>query len=56
MGPKDLNERDFECWNLAVHEYTCQVELDLETNVDVGSVDCWRPPECEATIGDLIET
>lgn len=29
---------------------------NLETNVDVGSINSWRPPEREAPVGDLIET
>ena len=32
------------------------LELDLETNVDVGSVDGWRPPESETSVGDLVQT
>lgn len=74
MGTENLDQRDFECWNFAVQEYASQVELHLETNVDIGSVylgklsavPCdfkrcsrtyrGRPPECEATIRNLIQT
>lgn len=28
----------------------------LETNVDVGPVDGGRPPQREATVGDLVQT
>ena len=35
VSSEDLNERDFERWNLAVHEDSCQVKLNLETNVNL---------------------
>ena len=38
MGSEDLDERDFQCRNFAVQEDTSQIELYLETNVDVCSV------------------
>lgn len=38
MGPEDLNQGDLERWNLAVQEDTSQVQLHLETDVDVCSV------------------
>jgi len=38
MGSEDLNEGDLQCGNLAVQENTSQIELHLETNVDVCSV------------------
>ena len=56
MCPKDLNQRDLEGRDLAVHEDASQVELDLEANVDVGAVDCRRPPQSETTVWDLVET
>ena len=56
MRSEDLNQRDLERWNLTVHEDTGEVELDLETNVHIGSVDGRRPPQGEATIGDLSQT
>ena len=79
MCSEDLDERDLQCRDLAVQENACEIKLDLETNVDICSVDCWRPtefvsrrtpgyemepmkerghspPECKATIGDLVET
>ena len=37
MGTEDLNERDLERQNLSVQENTSQIELDLETDVDVRS-------------------
>ena len=39
-----------------VHENASQVELDLETHVDIGTIDGRTPPEREATIRDLVET
>jgi hypothetical protein len=38
MGSEDLNQGDFQCGNLAVQEDTSEIELHLETNVDVCSV------------------
>jgi len=40
MCPEDLDQRDLECRDLAVHEDAGQVELDLEADVDIGTVDC----------------
>ena len=56
MCPEDLDQRDLECRDLAVHEDASQVELYLEADVDVGTVDCWRPPQSETTVWNLIET
>jgi len=53
---EDLDKGDLECRNLAVHEDTRKVKLNLETNVDIGAIDRGRPPQCEATVRDLIET
>jgi hypothetical protein len=39
-----------------MHEDACQVQLHLETDIHIGTVDCWRPPQCEATIWDLVQT
>mmetsp|Transcript_3442 Transcript_3442/g.12110 ORF Transcript_3442/g.12110 Transcript_3442/m.12110 type:complete len:287 (+) Transcript_3442:2278-3138(+) len=56
MGAEDLDKRDLESGDLAVHEDACQVELHLEADVDVGPVDRRRPPEGEAAVRDLVET
>ena len=56
MRTEDLDERDLESRDLAVHEDTRQVKLDLETDVDVGTVDGRTPPEREATVRNLVET
>mmetsp|Transcript_62206 Transcript_62206/g.196851 ORF Transcript_62206/g.196851 Transcript_62206/m.196851 type:complete len:1067 (-) Transcript_62206:4174-7374(-) len=55
MRSHDLDQGDLERGDLAVHEDARQVQLDLETNVDVGAVDGRRPPQREAAVGDLVE-
>jgi hypothetical protein len=45
----DLNERDLERWQLAVHKDAGQIQLHLETDVHVGAVDSWTPPTARAT-------
>ena len=39
-----------------MHEDTRQIKLNLETDVNVSSVDRGTPPECESTIRDLVQT
>ena len=56
MRTEDLDERDLQGRNLAVHEDTRQIKLDLETDVDVGAVDSRAPPQREPTVGNLVET
>ena len=56
MSTEDLNQTDLEGGNLAVHEDTGQIQLNLETDVYVGTVDSRTPPERESTIRDLIQT
>ena len=41
---------------LDLHENTSEIQLDLETDVDIGTIDRRTPPQCEPTIGDLIQT
>ena len=55
VSPEDLNQRDLQRGDLAVHEDAGQVQLDLETNVDVRPVDGRRPPKREATVGNLVQ-
>jgi hypothetical protein len=50
---EDLDERDLERRQLAVHEDAREVELHLEADVHVGAVDGRRPPEREAAVRDL---
>ena len=56
MGTEDLNQGDLERWDFTVHEYTSQIELHLETDVDVGTIDGRAPPESEPTIRNLVQT
>jgi hypothetical protein len=56
MGTEDLNQRDLESGDLAVQENTSQVELNLETDIDIGAVDGRGPPQCEPTVGNLVQT
>jgi len=56
MGPEYLDEGDLERGDLAVHEDACEVELHLETHVDVGPVDGRRPPQSEPPVRDLVQT
>ena len=39
-----------------VHEDTSQIQLDLETDVDVRAIDRRTPPEREPTVRDLVKT
>mmetsp|Transcript_42357 Transcript_42357/g.95840 ORF Transcript_42357/g.95840 Transcript_42357/m.95840 type:complete len:278 (-) Transcript_42357:3555-4388(-) len=55
MGPEDLDERNLERRDLAVHEDACQVQLNLEPHINIGAVDCGGPPEREAAVRDLIQ-
>ena len=55
MGSEDLDEGDLEGGDLPVHEDACQIQLHLEADIHVGSVDCRAPPECESAIGDLVQ-
>ena len=54
MGTEDLDQTDFQCRNLAMHEDASQIELYLETNIYVGAIDSWTPPKCKSSIGDLV--
>ena len=56
MGTENLDQTDLECRNLAAHEDARQIELNLETSVDVRAIDRRRPPQSETTIGDLVKT
>lgn len=56
VSTEDLNEGDLESRNLAMHEDTRQIQLNLETNVDICAVNCWGPPKSETTVRNLIQT
>ena len=53
---EDLDQTDLEGRDLAVHEDTREIQLDLETDVNVRAVDCWTPPQREPTVGNLVQT
>ena len=56
VSTEDLNQTDLECGDLAVHEDTGQIKLDLETDVYIGTVDSRTPPERESTVRNLVQT
>ena len=56
MCAEYLNQRNLQGRNFTVEENACQIELNLETDVYIRTIDCWTPPQGEATIGDLVET
>ena len=56
MSSENLNEGNLQGWDFAVHKNSCQIELDLETNVDISPIDGWRPPQGKSSIGNLVQT
>ena len=44
------------CTSRHSHEDTRQIQLDLETDVDVRAIDRGAPPEREPTVRNLVET
>lgn len=38
MGPENLNQGDLQGGNLTMHEDTSQIELNLETNINIGTI------------------
>jgi len=44
MSSEDLDQGDFQYWDFTVHEDTREIELHLETNVDICPVDSRGPP------------
>ena len=56
MGSEDLDQTNLQSWDFAVHENTSKIELDLKTDVDVGTVNGRTPPEREPTVGNLVQT
>lgn len=39
-----------------MHENTSQVKLNLETNINVCTIDRWAPPQGESTVWNLVQT
>jgi hypothetical protein len=56
MCSEYLNQGNLKCWDLAMHEDTSQVKLHLEADIDISSVDSWRPPKCKSSVRNLIQT
>ena len=56
MRSEDLNQRNLEGRNFTMHENAGEIQLHLETDIDVSTIDGWRPPQCETTIWDLGKT
>ena len=53
--------KSFRGWSILMeemhsHENTRQIELNLETNIDVRAVDRRAPPKREPTVRNLVET
>ena len=40
VSAEDLDVRNLQCRNLSMHEDAGQIELHLEADVHIGSVDC----------------
>jgi hypothetical protein len=38
MGSENLNKGDLQCRDLAMEEYACEIQLDLETNINICSI------------------
>lgn len=35
VSPENLDEGNLQCWNLAMHKYSCEVKLNLETHINL---------------------
>ena len=55
VSSENLDQRYLESWNFAMHEDSSEIELHLEAHVDIGPIDCWRPPKSESPIWYLIQ-
>ena len=56
VSSEDLNQRNLKSRNFTVHEYASKIKLDLEANINISSVDSWRPPESEPSVRDLVQS
>src|SRR5690242_18280404 len=56
VGTENLNQRDFQGWDLSMHENSRQIQLYLEADVNVCSVDSRRPPQRKTTVRNLVQT
>ena len=51
-----LDQGNFQGWDFTMHKNSRQIKLHLKTDVNICSVDGWRPPECESSVGNLVQT
>ena len=56
MRTEDLDQTNFQGRDLAMHEDTGQIELHLETDVNICAINCWAPPQSEPTVRNLVQT
>mmetsp|Transcript_31758 Transcript_31758/g.36108 ORF Transcript_31758/g.36108 Transcript_31758/m.36108 type:complete len:252 (-) Transcript_31758:2893-3648(-) len=56
MCSEDLNQRDLQRGDLSMHENSGQIQLDLETDIHIGTIDGGRPPQSKSSVGDLVQT
>ncbi|KAH0925107.1 hypothetical protein HID58_017363 [Brassica napus] len=56
MSTEYLNQRYLQRRNLSMHEHSRQVQLHLETQVNIRPVNRRRPPESESSIRNLVKT
>ena len=54
VGSENLDQRNLQCWNFAMHKDTSQIQLNLKPNVDISSVDGRRPPQHKSSIWNLV--
>ena len=56
VGSEDLDEGNLQRGDFPVHEDTSQIELHLETDVNICAINCWAPPQSEPTVRNLVQT
>lgn len=56
MGSEDLDQGNLEGRDLSVHENTRKIQLHLETNINVRSINGRRPPHGETSVWNLRKT
>jgi len=56
MCSENLDQGDFKGGYFPVHENASEVQLDLEANVHIGTVDGGTPPQGESSIRNLVES
>ena len=44
MATEDLDQADLQGGDLAMHENTSQIQLHLEADIDIGTIDRRAPP------------